>query len=55
MDLSNICVIGKNEYAIKKKQDLLQLSLFAYVGSKAYCQEDNKNYLQIGVKEWISI
>lgn len=55
VNISNICVIGKNEYTVKEKTDLCNLSRFAYVGSKAYCQEDKKVYIQTDVNEWVSM
>ena len=55
MNLENIIPLGKNEYAIKTTGDLEILSSYAYIGSKAYCIENEKMYIYIGVNEWVSM
>lgn len=55
MDIRNIIPMSKDEYAVKKKEDLCILSLFASVGTKALCLEDKKTYLQTDKNEWVSI
>lgn len=55
MDFTNITNIGKNEYVVETTDDLATLSLYAYVGSKAYCLADKKLYIQTQLYKWVSI
>ena len=55
MKLENIIPIGKNEYAVRKIEDLCQLSLIADIGAKALCLDNKKVYIQTKKNEWVSI